>query len=166
LKLIKDKRIDPRLRSDVDDVHRGLAEAGDAARSTQKSALAAGCLNSVLFSVSSLRHDIHCMKYELEKVKCHFDCLVQLGDQVLLATRDISHVDPSFCNPDSSIPAIDIDIFVTFHSDLDNGHWIADEVGLTTEPLSGPVTDRHSHLVEFSMAYNHNYGLWTMKVNY
>jgi hypothetical protein len=52
---------------------------------------------------------------------------------------------------DSSPPAIDPDILVKLHFDLDDAHRIADEVGLTTERLLGSVTDMDSHLVGFSM---------------
>jgi hypothetical protein len=89
---------------------------------------------------------------------------------VLLTTQDISHVDPSFFSTssigsDSSIPAIDADIFAKLRGDLDDGRRIADEVGLTTEHLSGSVTVRDSHLVGFSMTYDSNSAVWTMKVN-
>jgi hypothetical protein len=87
----KAQEVFPGLQSDVDDVHRRLARAADAARSAEKSAIAADCLTSVISSAPSLRHDIR-TQYELKKVKCHAH---GRADRMLLGTHDISHLDPA-----------------------------------------------------------------------
>jgi hypothetical protein len=67
-----------------------VAEAGDAARSDQASVFRFDSLNSVNSSVSSLRHDDHCMKYELKKVKIGSDD----ADEAHLGAPQVPHPAP------------------------------------------------------------------------